>query len=193
MNETINKIVWAIGIVLVAVGIGTTIFAFKGDISRIAGTITSPATQLDYLNITQGIGFGPNAQTQGSLSTNIMGGRATISPASLVLCSIQNPFNATSTLINASLNITTGTSSAATIIPAVASTATASTTAIGQGFVVAANAQAVLQTSGVASSTDLGVPVGPNQYVNWATTQTSAVGYVYTYTGTCNALFQSAN
>lgn len=191
MNTTLNKVLWAAGtaiVVLVVVGV-----FHIGAIGQALGAITSPATQLDYLNLTQALGFGPNAQTQGSLSTNVSGGRSLITPASLVLCSIANPFNATSTIINASLNITTATSSASTIIAAVASTATATTTAIGQGFVVAANAQATLQTSGVASTTDLGVPVGPGQFLNWGTTQTSAVGYPYTYVGTCNATFESAN
>lgn len=193
MNTT-EKIGWAVGTVAVAIIVGCFIFAFKGDIQTIAGNITSPATQLDYLNITQGIGFGPNAQTQGSLSTNIMGVRSLIpSTPSLVVCSTLNPFNATSTIINASLTITTGSSSASVIIPTVASTATASTTSIGQGYIVAAGAQAVLQTSGIASSTDLGVAVGPGQFVNWATTASSASGLPYLLGGTCSVLFESAN
>lgn len=190
----IQNIGWAVGSVVVALGLGCLVFAFKDEVKQTVGAITSPATQLDYVNITQGIGFGPNAQTQGSLSTNIMGVRSLV-PASpsLVVCSTQNPFNATSTIINASLNLTTGSSSASTIIASVASTATASTTAIGQGYVVAANSFATLQTSGIASTTDLGVAVGPNQYLNWATTVTSASPAAYIYGGTCNALFESAN
>lgn len=190
MNTTSNKVLWAVGTVIIAVLIAAV---FLGSKDVPLGSITSPATQLDYLNLTQALGFGPNAQVQGSLSTNISGVRSNITPNSLVICSMQNPFNATSTIVNASLAITVGTSSAATIIPAVASTATATTTAIGQGFVVGANTALTLQTSGVASSTDLGVAVGPNQYLNWGTTPSSAVGYAYTYTGTCNALFESAN
>lgn len=191
--NTSKQIGWAVGSVAVALIIGSLIFAFKGDIQRAAGAITSPATQLDYLNITQGIGFGPNAQTQGSLSTNIMGGRSLVpSTPSLIVCSIQNPFNATSTIINASLNIT-GSSSVAVIIPAVSALATATTTAIGQGFVVAASVVSTLQTSGIASTTDLGVPIGPNGFLNWGTTAASASGLPYLLSGTCNALFESAN
>lgn len=192
MNDTTNKVLWALGAVIVAV-ILVSVLHLGGAVPKSFGAITSPATQLDYLNLTQALGFGPNAQTQGSLSTNISGGRAVITPASLVFCSIPNPFNATSTIINASLNITTGTSSAGFVVPAVASSATATTTPIGQGMSIAANAIPTLQTSGISSTTDLGVAVGPGQFLNWGTVATSAVGYPYTYGGTCNATFESAN
>lgn len=187
--NTAQKVV--LGIVVIAViAILVTLGGQKQDK---LGTITSPATQLDYLNLTQALGFGPNTNPSGNLSTNISGGHATISPASLVLCSIPNPFNATSTIINASLSITTGTSSTGVIIPAVASTATATTTAIGQGMIVTGSSLATLETSGISSTTDLGVAVGPGQFLNWGTLATSAVGYPYTYSGTCNAVFEAAN
>lgn len=187
--NTAQKVV--LGIVVIAViAILVTLGGQKQDK---LGTITSPATQLDYLNLTQALGFGPNTNPSGNLSTNISGGRSSITPASLIFCSIPNPFNATSTIVNASLNITTGTSSAGFVIPAVASTATATTSPIGQGYVVGANALITIQTSGIASSTDLGVAVGPGQFLNWGTAATSAAGYPYTYAGTCNATFESAN
>lgn len=191
MNETLNKVLWSLGAVVVTLIIVAV--THIGAVGQLVGAITSPATQLDYLNLTQALGFGPNAQTQGSLSTNVSGGRSLITPASLVFCSIANPFNATSTIINASLNVTTGTSSTATVIPAVASTATATTTAIGQGMVVIGGTLATLQTSGISSTTDLGVAIGPGQFLNWGTTAASAVAYPYTYVGTCNAVFESAN
>lgn len=191
MNDTTKNILWAVVAVVFAVVITLVIVDSK---SQVVGAITSPGTQLDYVNITQGIGFGPNSQTIGALSTNIMGVRSVVPTApSFVVCSMANPFNATSTLINASLNITTGTSSAASLIFSVASSATATTTAIGSAQGVASGALATLQSSGVASTTDLGVAVGPNQFVNIGTTAGSAVGYAYQFAGTCNALFQSAN
>lgn len=185
--ENKNNILWAIGTVILTLAL---VAAFHiGSIVKTFGTITSPATQLDYLNLTQALGFGPNAQTQGSLSTNIMGGRA-IAVNAPIICSIPNPFNATSTLINASLNTTNTETSNGGIIFSVASTATASTTLIGQASLIAANTFATLQSGGVASTTDQGVAIGPGQSLNIGTSLGSpATGY----TGQCNALFESAN
>lgn len=191
MNDTTKNILWAALAVILAVGISAILLGHK---TQNYGAITSPGTQLDYLNLTQALGFGPNNQSVGSLSTNISGVRSVIpSTPSLVLCSMANPFNATSTLINATLNITTATSSTSAVIFSVASTATATTTAIGSGQSIPANSLIVLQNSGIASTTDLGVAVGPGQFVNIGTTAGSAVTYAYTYGGTCNALFESAN
>lgn len=191
MNDTLKTVV--LSIIVSALVAATAFVVFGGHKGFSLGAITSPATQLDYLNLTQALGFGPNTNPAGNLSTNISGGRSTITPASLVFCSIPNPFNATSTIINASLNVTTGTSSAGFVVPAVASSATATTTPIGQGMAIAAGAMATLQTSGIASTTDLGIAIGPGQFLNWGTAATSAVGYPYTYSGTCNAVFESAN
>lgn len=186
--ENNNNILWATGAVVTAIIIGCLIFAFKSSGNPL-GAITSPASQLDYLNITQAIGFGPNAQTLGSLSTNIMGAR-TVAVNAPIICSIPNPFNATSTLINASFSTTNTQTSQGSIIFSVASTATASTTLIGSAQNIAANSLATLQTSGIASTTDLGVAIGPGQFLNVGTALASpGTGY----TGTCNALFESAN
>lgn len=186
MNK--QNIIWAVGSVVVALGLGCLVFAFKGDIKTVAGAITSPATQLDYLNITQGIGFGPNAQTQGSLSTNIMGVRTVIA-SSTSLCSMQNPFNATSTIINASLQATNSITLATAIGLYTGLTSGATTTAIASPVTTAAGAVASLQASGVASSTDLGVFVGPNGFVTYGQTAGNFVGM----SGACNVLFESAN
>lgn len=186
MNETIKNILWAVVAVAVAVTISAVLFSHS---AQSYGAITSPGTQLDYLNITQGIGFGPNSQTIGALSTNIMGVRTVISTtASSTICSIANPFNATSTLINASLNVTTATSTAEQIVFGVGSNTNATTTLIGSSSGIASGALNTLQTSGVASTTDLGVAVGPGQFLNVGT-----VGPSVLYSGACNALFESAN
>lgn len=183
-----KQIGWAAGAVVVALVIGCAIFAFKGDIKQTAGTITAPASQLDYVNITQGIGFGPNAQTQGSLSTNIMGVRSVIA-SSTSLCSMQNPFNATSTIINASLQATNSISIATAIGLYTGLTSGATTTAIASPITIAAGALAFLQASGVASSTDIGVAVAPNAFVTYGQTATNFAGM----SGACNAMFESAN
>lgn len=181
-----TNILWAIGAVIVALAVGCAIFAFKGEMK--VGAITSPASQLDYVNITQGIGFGPNAQVQGSLSTNIMGARAVIA-SSTSLCSMQNPFNATSTIINASLQATNSITVATAIGLYTGATAGATTTAVASVIPVSANAVAFLQSSGVASSTDLGVFIAPNAFITYGQTAGNFVGM----SGACNALFESAN
>lgn len=185
MNTT-NKILWAVGTVVVAV---LVCVALLGGKSTALGTITSPATQLDYLNLTQALGFGPNAQTQGSLSTNISGVRTTLNTLNPIICSMANPFNATSTLLNATITLTTASSSASSVVFAVATSATATTTLIGSGQALPAGVLTTLQTSGVASTTDTGIPVGPGQFVNVGTVS----GLNQTYAGACNGLFESAN
>lgn len=186
MNTIQNKIGWAVGAVIVAIAIGCFIFAFKGELKL--GSITSPATQLDYLNITQGIGFGPNAQVQGSLSTNIMGVRTVIS-STTVACTMQNPFNATSTIINASLQATNSIPVATAMGLYTGATSGATTTAVASPITIAANAIGSLQSSGVASSTDLGVFVAPNAFITYGQITGNFVGM----SGACNAIFESAN
>lgn len=193
MNDNQNKILWAVGAVIASIAIGCLIFAFKGEVSQTFGTITSPASQLDYVNVTQAIGFGPNNQNIGSSSTNIMGVRSLITPTQFVLCSMANPFNATSTIINASFNTTIGTSTAMSYTFAVASSATATTTVIGQPTGIAANALGTIQTSGIASTTDTSIPVGPGQFLNVGTTPNSGSIAAALVSGTCNAVFESAN
>lgn len=182
-----KNILWAVGAVIVALAIGCFIFAFKGDVKGF-GAITSPATQLDYVNITQGLGFGPNAQVQGSLSTNIMGVRAAIA-SSTFACSMQNPFNATSTIINASLQATNSITVATAIGLYTGATSGATTTAVASPITLAAGAVAFFQSSGVASSSDLGVAIAPNAFITYGQTATNFVGM----SGACNAMFESAN
>lgn len=177
-----------IGSVAIAVLIGCTLFSFKGSTQTVAGAITSPASQMDYLNLTQGLGFGPNAQNLGSLSTNISGVRALIA-SSTYACSIQNPFNATSTIINASLQATNSITVATAIGLYTGATLGATTTAVASPITIAASTFAFLQSSGVASSTDLGVSVGPNAFITYGQTAGNFVGM----SGACNALFESAN
>lgn len=190
--DTTQKIGWALVTAALSVVIGCCIFAFKGDVKSVtqttAGAITSPASQLDYVNITQGIGFGPNTQVQGSLSTNIMGARSVIA-SSTSLCSMQNPFNATSTLLNSSLQATNSITVATGIGLYTGATSGATTTVIATPGTTAANAVAFYQASGVASSTDIGTAIGPNAWITYGQTPGSFVGM----SGACNALFESAN
>lgn len=183
-----TNILWALAAAILAIFLGGFIFAFKGDIKTVAGAITSPATQLDYVNITQGIGFGPNAQTLGSLSTNISGVRSLIA-SSTFACTMQNPFNATSTLINASLQGTNSITLTTVLGLYTGATAGATTTAVSSPVTTAANAIPSYQSSGVASSTDLGVAIGPNAFITYGQTAGNFVGF----SGACNALFESAN
>ena len=188
MNTT-EKIGWALCTVAIAVILGCFIFAFKGDIKTVAGAITSPAGQADYMNFTQAIGFGPNAQTIGSQSTNIMGVRSA-SASSTYACTMQNPFNATSSLINTSFQPVTSIAVATSLGLYTGATAGATTTGITTSLEnIASGATTGLYSDGIASSTGLGTPIAPNAYVTWA----QGAGQFVGFTGACNALFESAN
>lgn len=128
-----------------------------------------------------------------SVPTHIQGVRAALTAATSTICALQNPYTATSTIVSSALNITTATSSAGSIIAAVALTPFATTTVIAQGISVPASSLASLVVGETASSTGAGVIVGPSNYIVWGMTPASAVGYGYTYGGTCQAVFETIN
>lgn len=106
-------------------------------------------------------------------------------PASLVACSIRNPFTSTSTLLSYLINITTATSTGGTIIGdfGIDPTATATTTIINGGNSIAQGAQAAFS----ATSSPM---VPPLYYVNFKTNPAFAgTTFGAIYGGTCSGVF----
>jgi len=120
-----------------------------------------------------------------------------IKSASSTACSMPAPPNATSTLINASVNFTTSSATAVTVGFSKATSFSASTTLIGSGFTSGTNGQVtfgVVATSTVPGSVTIFRPgtSGPDAYLNvyfWSATE----GSTYTKSapkGTCNGLWK---
>lgn len=128
-----------------------------------------------------------------SVPTNIQVVRALLTAATTTPCALRSPFTtATSTITSFTLNVTTGTSSASQLIFATSSTPYA-TTSMLMTATIPASAQASFVSSGVATSSQLGSVVVPGGYAVIGTGAGSAVGYGYTYGGSCSATFQTIN
>lgn len=96
------------------------------------------ATNYDYLVARLALGFGTNTS-----NVNMLAQRMTLVSGTSTPCAIQNPFNATSTVLTVSMNITTATSSA--ISWAVGSSTTAFATSSNmESIAVAAGSQYTL-------------------------------------------------
>lgn len=108
------------------------------------------------------------------------------SAATTTPCSIQAPAS-TSTLQFVSWQITTGTSTAATIDLGTSTTRYATTTNLVAAKSVASGAQGYAYWSPAGGSVD-DAKMSPNEWVNVKTAGAGLSGY--TYTGTCKAVFQ---
>lgn len=181
-----NAIIWSAGVVILAVALSVTVMLSLTH-SQKAGNISSPPSVLDYLQLTQAVGFGPLGGTQ---NVNMMAVRSNLVAASLIPCSLQNPFTSTSTVVQADFNVNVGTSSAAQLVFATSTTATATTSPIAR-YTVGAGQQFTLSISN-ATTTGISPVVGPSQYINVGTDSGSSVGYGYTFGGTCSAVFVQA-
>lgn len=130
-----------------------------------------------------------------SVVTNQQAVRQLLTAATTTPCALQNPFSATSTIPDGvTLNITTATSSAGTITFATSTTAFATTTTIQSNVVLPASTQA---TYSIPTATNGGTIVGPGGWIvigvaGISTTQGN-VNNGFTYGGSCQATFQSAN
>lgn len=154
------------------------------------GYVLPNPTTYDYLvsrtyMVAQGI-FGYGNGT--SVNTNEQIVRQTLVAATTTPCSIQNPLNATSTY-SSTLNATVATSSAG-IFDVGTSTTAFATSSLGSAQTIAANTQGTLSYAG--SSGSGGNIIGPLGWVVYGM-NTGSVSYGYTYGGTCQATFKSAN
>lgn len=106
--------------------------------------------------------------------------------ATTTLCSIANPFSTTSTIETFDYQITTGTSTASTIVGSISTSAYVTSTATN--FLAAQTVGSGAQDSlSITPTVDAGI-VGPNQYVLLKTEGAGLGGY--TYTGKCQAVFR---
>lgn len=144
----------------------------------------------DYLVARLALGLGTNLSNSNTGAGNVVieAQRQNIVAATTTPCAIQNPFNATSTLVDGTINITTSTSTAGVFTIATSSTAFATTSPIF-GATLASGADGTLLTGETASSTGLGVVLGPSAWLVFGVT---GAGYGFTYGGTCSAVFQAA-
>lgn len=154
------------------------------------GSISSPPSNFDYVQISQAIGW----LTSGiATPINETAVRAALTAASTTPCAIQNPFSATSTVVLAEINVTTATSSLGQLVFATSTTAFGTTTGSFSKYTIAANAQQTVAFNGVATSTGNGPIVGPGNWVVIGMDTGSTANYGYTYGGTCAAKFISVN
>lgn len=154
------------------------------------GYVLPNPTTYDYLVsrvylVAQGIlGYGNGT----SVNTNEQIVRQPLVAATTTPCAIQNPLNATSTY-SSSFNVTTATSSAG-IFDIGTSTTAFATSSAGSAQTIAANTQNTLSYAG--SSGSGGNIIGPSAWILYGM-NTGSVSYGYTYGGTCQATFKTAN
>ena len=111
-----------------------------------------------------------------------------VSTATTTPCAIQNPLNATSSITNFALNITTASTTAGTFVVGTSTTAFATTTTMLTAQVVGANAFGTLTWEGGVNNT----VIGPNQWIVVGVQGTNGTaGFIYG--GNCQATFQSVN
>jgi hypothetical protein len=131
------------------------------------------------INSTGAAGYVGNIQIQG-VRQNIVA--ATTTP-----CAMQNPFSASSTLLNATMNVTTATTTTGQITFASSANAFATTTLL-IGASLTSGAQGSFMAGETSSSTGLGVIVAPS---GWIVIGVQGAAFPFTYGGTCSAIFQS--
>ena len=112
--------------------------------------------------------------------------RSAMRAATTTLCAIQAP-TATSTIVSAAWRITTGTSTAATIDMGTSTTAYATTTNLVSATSVASGAQGSAYWSPTGGAVD-DAKMAPSEWVVFKTAGAGLGGY--TYTGTCQAVFE---
>ena len=152
-------------------------------------------SNFDYLVARLALGFGTNV-----IGSNVVqeAQKQVLATATTTICTIQNPFNATSTILSAGFNITTGTSTPANGINFIMGTTT------GQ-YSTTTNMLSSIYTSPntgttVVATWDPGVNnsvLGPKEWITMGALASSSLSALWTnginVTGTCQAVFQSVN
>lgn len=170
---------------------------------RAFGATTPSTTTADYA--TESIGSplfvlgnaltGPNstgATGYANGNVQIQAVRQSIVAATTTPCTMQNPLNATSTLLDAYMNVTTGTSTAVQFVIATSSLQNA-TTSVVSTQTLGAGLMGTLMVGESASTTGLGIIVPPTGYVTFGVALNSGSGGLATVGGTCGAVFQTTN
>lgn len=186
---------FGIGAVIIAVIALIGLFGMSAA-NKAYGAITAPPSNFSYILASQSVdsplfryvlAVVNNTVTS---QVSVQAVRSSLTAATTTPCALQNPFNATTTINDVSLVVTTATSSAGQFVFATSTTPYNYTTSPIASESLAANAQGTFVTGETASSTGLGVVVPPNGYIVIGMGTGSAVSYGYTYGGTCTAIFQ---
>lgn len=205
---TIEKVLWGAGAVVISLLLGWYMYghpsqsfgSYGAGITNLTGlsidgsspgTLTvNGATTLTgavYLNSTLGIGSSLSFGTVSSGTTTESIVRQAIAAATTTPCALQNPSATATSSFTFRLNVTTGTSSAGQFVIATGTTAY-STSSVAATFITPASSQFSFITSGTSTTGTSGY-VGPSGYVVLGATLGSAVGYGYTFGGTCETTF----
>lgn len=132
-----------------------------------------------------GLGTNLSVSSTGAGNVNTEAQRVNITAASTTLCAIQNPFNSTSTLQEFTMNVTVASSTATSLV--IGSSTSAFSPAVSPffGATLAANSQGTFMAGETASSTGLGVVLGPTAWMIVTTPTAQTLG------GTCSGTFVS--
>lgn len=107
-----------------------------------------------------------------------------LAQATTTPCSIAGPSSATTSIMHFALTVTTGTSSAGTFAVGTSTTPYATSSTPFATFVIPANSQSTFSWDGGVNNDHL----SPGTFIVGGMTNGSAVGYGYTYTGTCSTI-----
>ena len=180
--------VLAIGSVAVIAysGYGTPKVVVEGNYIEAGQTVVAPV-EGDLGAVTGPDSFFPITCNEG-VCTGVV--RQKMKTATTTLCSIKNPFgNATSTLVYVDYQITTGTTTASTIVanPSTLQYASTTVTNIGSVNTVASGATDSWSWNQNTASMDIG-EISPDEFL---LVQTEPIGLSgFTYTGFCQAGFR---
>lgn len=211
MNNTKTNIIGAIAVIAL---LGVLLLAAKptsAPTTQLGGTVTTavvpaagsaltdgtilpnPSTfdylvSRTYLSAQNAFGLGNST----SVPTNFEATRASLTSGTSTPCALLNPLNATSTITNFVMNITTATSSAIIWAVGTSTTAYATTTSM-ESVSVGAGKQSTISWDGGINNT----VIGPGQYVvvgsdSGTTPATGAFATGIVIGGSCQAVFQTA-
>lgn len=201
MNDTLKTIVTsALVALLVATAVWLWLPAKTPHVGLAFGNTSTDGSQAnlpnpsnaDYMVGRLAFGLGTNLSNSntGAGNVNLEAQRVNMVAATSTPCAIQNPFNATSTLLSFTANITVSTSTAVQFVVATSSTPNATTSPIFTAS-LASGAEGTFLTGETASTTGLGVVLGPKDWSTMGITAGSGSAGNATLGGTCSAVFQS--
>lgn len=182
MKDAVKWIAWLLAAVVISVLVSALIL--HRDTSKTVGAITSPPTVLDFLQLTQGLGFG----TLGTTPVTQAGQRFVLASPSQFPCVIANPYSSTSTISSFSISIATGSTTATALVMGTTTSAIATSTTPFITSTVAAGATPVYSFDGGLNNS----AIGPGQFIVVGTNGGGALTTGVQYTGVCSATFQSA-
>lgn len=152
-------------------------------------------SNFDYLVARLVIGLGTNTSVSatGAGNINIAGQRMLLASGTSTVCAIQNPLNATSSILNVSMNITTATSSAITWGLGTSTTQFATSTSMETAAIAASNQGTITWDPGINNAI-----IGPGQWFNIGPAagtagNTGAFSNGVVLVGSCQITLQSAN